>query len=470
LPTTARLSAYNEDVLSDAFDTAPATSFWLPTLQDSQVWTGLVQGCETSIWDLYEVADPQRTETKIIQPAADTLQKSFPGDSPYIMKNTYNGWEKMTQDATLFMKNLPEVHTMVAALFKWVGQDESPFPSKRHKAKFVRDCARLYEKCGGHREVHGVISDLSRIVAVKFIGYDQEKNLLLEKTPVLAGDHVVRTMLTQFAFAQPCHLGFDHMSKAHWSFNNTNVVGGRVLGEGLHGSVFSVANEPWKFVKVFESVGDCEREVDSLRKLNEHDPAVPSVPRLLGVSDDRRAILASPVGSPVEDLRGRLLAWKVAAKFVVCLEKVHQVGLCHRDVRPLNMAYRNDDSGLEVVLFDWSASCDLESKPLFSGTLHYAAQEVLEILSDFGDPSALAKYDLESLVYSFWDITRDVLVRPRPITIPVDEVWLFRCAKKIQEAWEVEERTHLWLRRFLKHARDKDYDGLASAFENLSVS
>ena len=106
------------------------------------------------------------------------------------------------------------MHTTVAALFEWVGQDEAPFPTKKHKAKFVRDCARLYEKCGGHREVHGVISDLSRIIAVKFVGYDGNGGLRLVKTPAFAGDHV-RTILTQFAFASPSDLGFERMSEAH---------------------------------------------------------------------------------------------------------------------------------------------------------------------------------------------------------------------------------------------------------------
>ena len=65
------------------------------------------------------------------------------------------------------------------------------------------------------------------------------------------------------------------------------------------------------------------REVKSLEQLNQNEPKVPSVPRLHGVSDDERAILASPVGSSFEELRGKLIAWKVAAKFVVCLENVH---------------------------------------------------------------------------------------------------------------------------------------------------
>ena len=372
----------------------------------------------------------------------------------------------MTQDCTLFLKDRSEVHTTVAAIFEWVGQDESPFPSKRHKAEFVRDCVRLYEKCGGHREVHGVISDLSRIVAVRFIGYDGEGNPRLQKTPIYTGDHV-RTVLTQFAFAKPDHLGFDLMSRAHWIFNDIMVQGGRILGEGLHGSVFSVTNEPLQFVKTFATKDDCQQEAAALRKLNESDPKVPSVPRLVGVSKDEIAILASPVGSPVEELRGRVLAWKVAAKFVECLEHVHHAGLCHRDIRPSNMGFTLDDMVLSVVLFDWASSCDLGSQPQYSGTLHYAAEGVLKALVvEWNVPHALPEYDLESLVYSFWDITREALARPPPVMVEIVKRWQ-QGVQGIHVAWQEEEKKYPLLRCLLSYARAKDYESLRVEFENL---
>jgi hypothetical protein len=73
----------------------------------------------------------------------------------------------------------------------------------------------------------------------------------------------------------------------------------------LHGSLFSVINESRQFVKAFEKDEDCHRAVLSKQRLNEHEPAVPSVRRLLGVSSDGRAILASSVCSPVEELQGQ---------------------------------------------------------------------------------------------------------------------------------------------------------------------
>ena len=374
----------------------------------------------------------------------------------------------MTQDATLFLRDRSEVHSTAVALFEWVGQDEAPFPSRKHTAKFVRTCARLFEKCGGHREVHGVISDLARIVAVEFVGYDSNGNPLLSKTPIRHGEDV-QTILTQFAFADPCNLGFDRMSKAHWNFNGRMVQGGRILGEGLHGSVFSVIGEPGKFVKTFESEDDCRNEEQSLRRLNEHDPEVPSVPRLCGVSNKKLAILASPVGSPVEELRGRAFAWVVAARFVACLEHVHQTGLCHRDVRPSNMGYIRDTTGdVEVVLFDWALSCDSGSQPKFAGTLHYAAHGVLRCLADLGDPIPAAEHDLESLVHTFWDLTRDLLARPQVTMIETSNRPSNQSAMAILKGWHDEENSHPLLRRLLSLARSRDYDGLIIELESLS--
>ena len=60
MQTSMRLAAYNEDVLSEAFDNATATDFWLPTLQpdQSQTWSCLIEeGDNETYWDSYRVPD-----------------------------------------------------------------------------------------------------------------------------------------------------------------------------------------------------------------------------------------------------------------------------------------------------------------------------------------------------------------------------------------------------------------------------
>ena len=60
MQTSMRLTAYNEDELSEAFDNATATDFWLPTLQpdQSQTWSCLIEeGDNETYWDSYRVPD-----------------------------------------------------------------------------------------------------------------------------------------------------------------------------------------------------------------------------------------------------------------------------------------------------------------------------------------------------------------------------------------------------------------------------
>lgn len=153
------------------------------------------------------------------------------------MVDTSTGWQKTTPEATLFLKHRSQVELTAAAIFEWVGQDESPFPSKRHKAKFVRDCMRLYLRCLRNHEVHGVITDLSRIVAVNLVALNEGATPRIVKTAICEGERV-RTILTQFAFAQPSDLGIQRVADAVWNFGGQKIIEGRrVLGSGLHGKV-----------------------------------------------------------------------------------------------------------------------------------------------------------------------------------------------------------------------------------------
>ena len=151
----------------------------------------------------------------------------------------------MTQDVTLFLKNRLRVELTVVAIFEWVCQDESPFPSKKHKAKFVQDCMQLYLRSGHCREVHSVITDLSRAVAVKLVSLDDNLVPTIQKTATFDGK-MVRRLLSQFVFASPNKLGVD---AKQWHFNGNRVEAGKALGSGLHGCIFSVASSDTSFVK-----------------------------------------------------------------------------------------------------------------------------------------------------------------------------------------------------------------------------
>eukprot|EP00978_Attheya_sp_CCMP212_P004575 scaffold9991_cov48-Attheya_sp.AAC.1 len=135
--TTERLWTFPDNELAAMYDKAETVSeVWLPQSPQNVSWAGN--------WHLYSTTDAQKKESAVIQPAINNeFEPNFPLASPYVMKDTSSGWQTLTQDATLFLKDRCKVELTAAAIFEWVGQDESPFPSKKHKGKFIRDCMRL---------------------------------------------------------------------------------------------------------------------------------------------------------------------------------------------------------------------------------------------------------------------------------------------------------------------------------------
>ena len=75
---------------------------------------------------------------------------------------------------------------------------------------------------------------------------------------------MVHTILTQFAFAPPSILDVERVAGAIWDFDGRKIEGGRVLGSGLHGRVFSVATDDSKYVKTFKSTEEYEAEKSAL--------------------------------------------------------------------------------------------------------------------------------------------------------------------------------------------------------------
>eukprot|EP00978_Attheya_sp_CCMP212_P035922 scaffold159162_cov35-Attheya_sp.AAC.1 len=174
------------------------------------------------------------------------------------------------------------------------------------------------------------------------------------------------------------------------------------------------------FVKTFSSASDFESEAAVLRVLNTAN--VYFVPRLLETTenDGVGAILASPVCTPLETLQGRSIVWVLGQKLVDCLESAHHAGLCHRDIRPSNMGYIRTtvlDEYTEPLLFDWASAANIGSSPEYVGTVHYAAYEVLEFIKDSRDPVLKAAHDLESLVYSIYDVSKEPATRPHVLAV-----------------------------------------------------
>ena len=456
--TTERLLTSPDDELSRAYDDGEVVDFWLSPLANNTnvVWSGE--------WENYETTDSSKKEKSIIQPAINTeFQPNFPSSSRFEMANTSTGWNRMTQDATLFLKGRARVELTVAAIFEWVGQDESPFPSKRHKAKFVRDCMRLYSRCGRLRQVHGVISDLSRLVAVKLVSVDENMVPTIKRTAILEGKSV-RTVLSQFALASPDELS---VTSAEWTFGSTHEDARTAIGSGLHGRVFSVVSSSNKFVKTFESPEACSTEKRVLDSLQEG--GVARIPKVEAMSTDGLAFLASPVCKSLRELRGQGVVWLLGSKFVECLQQAHNANFCHRDVRPSNMGFvslaeaESIDDTTEVLLFDWASAAEAGSSIAFTGTVHYAAGDVLDSLVERVSPVPAPAHDLESLVYAIWDVTRQATSPPAALSVrgSLNSATADRYVTEVRDAWKHDRDQNPALAELLVDARGCNYAELA---------
>lgn len=449
--TTERLWTTPEDELARAYDDGQVVNFWLPPLKNAYVWSGE--------WQKYETTDPSKKERITIQPAINT-EFPFPSESRFEMANTSSGWSGLTQDATLFLKGRARVELTVAAIFEWVGQDESPFPSKRHKAKFVRDCMRLYSRCGKNRQVHGVISDLSRVVAVRLVSVDENMVPTIERTAILEGKSV-RKVLSQFAFASPDDLS---VTTAEWMFGTTRIEARTALGSGFQGRVFSVASHDNKFVKTFESTAACLKEKQVLDSLQSRGAA--GIPRVEATSTDGLAFLASPVCRVLHELQGQAVVWVLGAKFVECLQQAHNASFCHRDVRPSNMGFVSSaeavDATTEVLLFDWASAAEAGSSGGFTGTVHYAASEVLDSLAERVAPVPAPAHDLESLVYAIWDLTRQATAPPAAVSVDgsLNSANSQTYVTQVREAWRQDKEQNPALAELLVDARACNYEEL----------
>ena len=463
--TTERVLATSDDVLSAAYDQAKVCPFWLPDAPKNAKWD--------APWADYTVTDPTRTEKTTIQPAfSDKFIPKFPSTSPYVLVDTHSSWNRLTQDATLFMRGKAQVELTAAAIFELVGQDETGFPSKKHKSKFLRDCMRLYLRCGSDREVHGVITDLSRVVAVKLMGLDDNALPIVSKTADFAGDKVP-AILAAFAFAAPHLLSVANKQIAFPGDGGTAsrpgppemIECGKCLGHGLHGRVYTVAGQDYLYVKNFASAEECKQEANMLRTLERN--RVPNIPSLAKVSQDKRSLLASPIGKPSYHWQGQGSVWMIGRRLLDSLETMHANGIIHRDIRPSNIIVCLQ---LNPVLIDWASAAETQTATAYVGTTHYAAQDALSKLENIEVPMPSPEHDLESLVYSIYDLSRPSTSPPLATSIQRNafqqETDYFAA---VRTAWEEEARQKPnILPSLLRSARARDYSALKIAFESKS--
>ena len=440
--STEAALAQPDDLLAEAFDKAEVVDFWLPI--NGNKWIGNWQG--------YAMTDPTKKETQSIQPAVNNFfQPNFPKDCLLSFTDTHSGWQKLTMDAVLHIKDRPLVELNIAAILEWVGQDESPFPDKGHKAKFVRDCIRLSRRCG-FRYVHGIVSDLSRIVAVQYQGMDAHYNPIVKKTAIMSN---VPEILSAFAYCSDLGL-LGVTGQYSWEFPSlaAAVFPSSILGRGIHGTVFRLAGAALLglFLKACDSSA-VANEAHVLRILNE--AKVPYIPELKYVSS--KAFIASPIGQLVHQLRQCNELLSLGPQLVFALRGAHMAGFCHRDVRPSNVVYTEDDGDKKAILLDWAAACRAGVSCPFVGTTHYAAVKVLQSLGNGNDFVFHPCFDLESLVFLLYDLWLAQEKRPAHLFLDKKEYTALR------EGWEMAIKGSKELAFCVKLAREVKYNELAEA-------
>jgi hypothetical protein len=138
----------------------------------------------------------------------------------------------------------------------------------------------------------------------------------------------------------------------------------------------------------------------------------------------------------------------------------------HRDVRPTNMASLQNSMSVtgdsEVILFNWASAAQIGQASQFVGTVHYAAKEVLEALfrDDISVPAP--EHDLESLVYSIFDLSRQVTDRPSATHIvgSVNSHTMKQYVTEVHLAWEIQTSKSESLTSLVAYARNCRYEEL----------
>jgi hypothetical protein len=383
-----RVLQESDTALSRFLDSAPVKDFWLK---------GDINTTWAAPWEDYPNLDATRKETTKIQPVwNEDFISTFPRDK-WQLSDTHTGWNKLTQDCLMHATDqLSEL--AVGVVIELVGQDETGWPSKAHRGKFVRDLIRVYHRRGGI-PVQGVITDLARVMAVKLEGIGEDGEPRLVKTAVLTGSGVKKVFLA-FAAASTEDLfvttqtKFMLRSTSGLSVRTQQAVPDRILGRGAQGCVFLLRGPVDRFLKDFTDQQHFSKEVEALRALNASN--VSGVPTLLALDNKQHAFAATPVGTMITMQRGKAWLLIAATCLASILQETHNLKLVHRDVRPSNIITKDND----VYLLDWACAAAVGNKVLMhAGTVYYAAIEVLEALNNKVPYEPKPSHDLESLVY-----------------------------------------------------------------------
>jgi hypothetical protein len=237
----------------------------------------------------------------------------------------------------------------------------------------------------------------------------------------------------------------------------------KFLGAGLSGQVFEYRcleeNKNYA-VKQFYS----DRDVEFRREVFAYFVIQGVVPTLKMVSFDlnQRTLVLSPVALRTFRSCGRP-PLKFFENLVDDLQKLHQLGLVHRDVRPDNLVYVNRQNSDRLVLIDWSSSIYKDTKASFEGTVRYASNDVLQGLSSRQKITFGAGDDLCSMVKVFLG---EILSVDKDLSNCLQEQ-ILSLANAVSKIWTNVTKTYFWVEEFFQAAKEKNYEKVKRFMKGL---
>ncbi len=185
------------------------------------------------------------------------------------------------------------------------------------------------------------------------------------------------------------------------------------------------------------------------------------------LAHDKHSFLMSEKGTPL-----KAFAREHLCNLIDALQSLHGLGYVHRDVRPDNIL--RIQFSTQVLLIDFGYAARADAMVTYSGTLHYASEEVLTHLHE--QPHAAFKFhprnDLISLVQSAFALQQPYArshlmdIKTKAPGIPFNRA----AALKIVSFWNQQfSEMHVW-QPCLEAAKACDYDGLKYALSALFSS
>lgn len=179
-----RFLLHNDDELEAMYDHAPIQELWFP-LSEKTVWTSQAM----DVWRELSPFSASRGETGAILPKFQCIQGGHSSEE-WVLTDTHNGWEGTTQDFLMCKKGHALTVHAIGAVIELTGQNETPFPNKRHKAKFVRDLLRIHVLRGEKAELYGVITDMCRVDVVRLSGPATAPTIVRTSTAERASEYI----------------------------------------------------------------------------------------------------------------------------------------------------------------------------------------------------------------------------------------------------------------------------------------